>query len=167
MSYTVSHIIDTDVDGFWQLFFDLDLARAMLQEFGNMGSFEVVEERVDGDGLRHRTVECRSNVELPDFIKNLVGDGTYTEVGCFDSKQKTYRAQCVPKVGASRFKSSFQVTVRPVDDGKRCERQTLVDNSIKMFGLGGMLEQALERAQRDAHEQSAKFINKWLETRRG
>jgi Protein of unknown function (DUF2505) len=164
MSYTVKHIIYIDVDGLWRLFFDLDVARAMLREFGNPGTFEILEERTDEQGLLHRRIECRSNVELPSFAKKLVGDGTYTEVGCFDGKLKRYSAECIPKVNADKFKTSFEITAHPLDGGRRCERQITTHNSIKVFGIGGMIEGLLERGQREAHDQSAKFVNKWIHT---
>jgi hypothetical protein len=166
MGYSVRHVIDTDVDELWRLFFDVELARAMLRELGDHASFEILEERVDETGLQHRRIECRSNVELPDFLKKLVGDGSYTEVGCFDTVQRKYSAYCVPKVGAEKFKSSFEITARPIEDGKRCERLIVVENSIKLFGLGAMLERMLEQTQREGHEQSAKFMNKWIQAQR-
>jgi Protein of unknown function (DUF2505) len=163
MSYTVSHTIDTDVDGLWQLFFDQAVARAMIKELGDVGNFEVVEERVDERGLKHRRIECWSNVELPGFVKKLVGDGAYTEIGCFDTELKKYTAQCVPKHGADKFKTSFEVTALPLGDGKRCERQITTENTVKLFGLGGMIESLLERTQREAHAHSAKFLNDWIQ----
>jgi hypothetical protein len=57
-------------------------------------------------------------------------------------------------------------SARPIEDGKRCERLIVVENSIKLFGLGAMLERMLEHTQRDGHELSAKFINKWIRAQR-
>ena len=166
MGYTVTHIIDTDVDGLWKLFFDVDLAHAMVREYNNMGSFEILEDHVDEHGIRRRRIECRSNVELPEFVKKLVGDGSYTEFGSFDTLQKKYSAYAVPKIGTEKFKTSFEMSARPIEDGSRCERTIVVENTIKVFGIGGMLARVLEHAQRDAHEQSAKFMNKWIQAQR-
>lgn len=165
MGFTVKHIIDTDVEGHWRLFFDLELARAMHREHPNMGTFEVLEVRLE-NGLEHRRIDCRSNVELPDIVKKVVGDSSYFEVGCFDTVQKKYSAYCVPKRGADKFKTSYEVTARPIDDGKRCERVIVIENSVKLFGVGAMLERMLDNAHREAHDQSAIFINKWLRTQR-
>jgi hypothetical protein len=68
----------------------------------------------------------------------------------------------VPKLGSDKFKSSFEISARSIEDGKRCERQIVVENKVNLFGIGGMLERVLEHTQRDAHEQSAKFMNKWI-----
>ena len=161
MGYSVSHVIDTDVDELWRLFFDVELARAMLRELGNHGSFEIVEERVDETGLQHRRIECRSNVELPDFLKKLVGDGSYTEVGRFDTQAKTYAAQCIPKLNAEKFGTSFEISALALGDG-RCARQIVTENTIKVFGIGGMIARVLEHTQRASHDESAKYLNDWL-----
>jgi hypothetical protein len=165
LGYTVHHTIDADVDSFWQLFFDQDLARAMLRDFGNAATFEVVEDRVDSEGTRHRRIECTSNVELPDFVKKLVGDGSYTESGRYDSALKRYTAQCVPKLGADKFQTHFEITAEPVGDGTRCQRQLVVENTVKVFAIGSMLERLLERTQREAHAKAAEFINGWIRSR--
>jgi hypothetical protein len=164
LPFTVSHIINTDVDGFWRLFFDYDLARTMLKEFGDLASFEVVEERTDDNGSVHRRIECRSNVELPALAKKLVGDGAYTEVGTYDNVVRKYTAQCIPKFGADKFKTSFEIIAQPLEDGKRCERLITVENTVKVFGLGGVIESFLEKSQREAHTQAADYLNKWLRT---
>jgi hypothetical protein len=162
MPYTVRHTIETDVATLWQLFFDQELARAMIREFGNAGSFEVLEERTDDQGRLHRRIEVKSNVQLPGFIAKFVGDGGYTEVGTFDRALGKYAAECIPSLGADKFKTKFEVTAHPIGDGTRCERQITCENAVKVFGIGGMLEGLMEKVQREAHEQSAGFINNWL-----
>lgn len=164
MAYTVRHTIDTDVDTLWNLYFDEGLAREMLKSLGDVGGFEVVEDRLDEDGIKHRRVECWSNVELPSIAKKLIGDGAYTEIGAFDTRLKKYKAQCVPKQNADKFGTTFEVTLHPIDGGKRCEREIVVENKVTIFGIGGMVTTMLERVQRDSHEHSAKFLNEWLKS---
>jgi hypothetical protein len=161
MSYTVRHIIDTDVDTFWKLSFDQELARVMLQKLGNQGEFIMLEERVEGP-ITHRRIEWRANSELPELAKKLVGDGTYTEIGRFDAAIKKYSADCVPKVGGEKFLTHFEITAEPVDGGARCERVITTENTIKVFGIGAMLAKLVERGQRDSHDEGAKFLNEWI-----
>ena len=155
MGYTVSHTIETDIETFWNLFFDVDVARALIADLGNIGGFEIIEERTDDQGRRHRRIECWSNVELPEIVKKLIGDGAYTEVGCFDPARKVYQAECIPKRGAEKFGTKFEVVAVPIADGRHCERRVSTENTLKIFGIGGMLEGLLERTQRDGHAHSA------------
>jgi hypothetical protein len=165
LGYTVRHTIDTDVDSFWKLFFDPELARALLKSIGNAATFEVSGERVDDQGMHHRRIDCTSNTELPDFVKKFVGDGSYTELGRFDPTLKKYNAQCIPKLGADKFQTTFEISTSPLDNGARCERLTTVENKVKVFGIGGMIESLLERTQREADQKSADFINEWIRSR--
>ncbi|MET0384687.1 MAG: DUF2505 family protein [Polyangiales bacterium] len=166
MSYTVRHIIETDVDTLWRLLFDLEVARALLAKHGNPGGFNILEERTDDRGLVHRRVDWWSNVELPGFAKKLVGDGAYTEVGCLDRKASKYTAQCIPKLGAEKFNTSFEITLSPVEGGRHSERQITTENTIKVFGLGAMIAKGLEHVQRDSHAQSADFLNEWVRAKK-
>jgi hypothetical protein len=161
MSYTVRHEIETHIDAFWRIVFDQEIARTMLQGMGNPGGFRVLEERLDEHGVLHRRVDWWSNVELPGFAKKLVGDGSYTEVGRFDTQAKKYAAQCIPKLNAEKFGTSFEISVLALGDG-RCERQIVTENTIKVFGIGAMIARVLEHTQRASHDESAKYLNDWL-----
>ena len=161
MSYTVRHTIDTDVATFWKLTFDQELARVMLNKLGNTSEFSMLEERVEGD-ITHRRIEWRTSSELPGFVTKLVGDGTYTEIGTFDAARKKYTASCVPKLGGEKFLTRYEITAEPVDGGRRSARIITTENTIKVFGIGGMIAKLLEQGQRAAHDESAKFINDWI-----
>ena len=112
MGYSVRHVIDTDVDELWRLFFDVELARAMLRELGNHASFEITEERVDETGLQHRRIECRSHV--PERVLIILDeayfeyakenprypDGPVTMLYCgADAKAKSRAAQLASDLG--------------------------------------------------------------------
>jgi hypothetical protein len=161
MSYTVRHIIETDIDSFWALTFDQEVARKLLQKLGNQGDFEVLEERIEG-AITHRRIEWRANSELPAFAKKLVGDGTYTEIGTYDAAAKKYTADCVPKLGGEKFLTRYEITAEAADGGSSCTRVITTENIIKVFGLGAMIAKMLEHAQRESHEQSAQFLNDWI-----
>jgi hypothetical protein len=161
LGYTVRHTIDTDVDSFWKLFLDQGVALAMWQDLGSPGSYEVVEEQVDDTGTTWR-IDYAANVELPSFAKKFVGDGSYSEFGRYDSVQKSYSARCVPRLNADKFGTTFAIRTVPVGDGTRCERVTVVENTVKVFGVGGLIERYLEHTQRDAHNRAADFLNRWI-----
>jgi len=162
LGYTVRHTIETDVDGFWKLFLDQSVALAMWNDLGSPGSYEVVEEQKTDNGSWHWRIDYAANIELPGFAKKLVGDGSYSEIGCFDSTLQTYRARCVPKLNAEKFSTTFEISTRPLGDGLRCERVTVVENTVKVFGVGGLIERYLEHTQRDAHDRAADFLNRWI-----
>ena len=166
MVYCVKHVIETDVDSLWRVFFDESVVRAMLRDLGDPADFKIVEQHTDAQGLQHRRIECWSKVELPGFVTKLFGDGSYTEFGCYDAGRRRYSARCVPKHGADKMGTTFEITAVPVGDGSHCERIIEVENTVKVFGIGGMISGVLERTQRASHDHSAQFLNEWLRGQR-
>lgn len=165
MTYTVTHKIETDVAGFWNAFLDPQLVRAIMDDLKEYAGYEVVEERRDDNGNLHRRINCWTKFEIPSIAQKFVGDGKYAEVGFFDNSKKHYKAQYLPNQNSDKIRTDFVISARPIGDGKHCERVIEVVNTVKVFGIGGMLSSILEKTQREAHTHSADFTNKWLRER--
>jgi hypothetical protein len=161
-SYTVTHKIETDVDGFWNAFLDPELGRALMDDLKEYAGFEILEERKDEHGNVHRRINCWTKIEIPAIAQKLVGDGKYTEVGIYDHAKRRYKAQYLPNMNADKLQTHVEIYAQPLGDGKHCERVIQVVNTVKVFGIGSMLASLLERTQREAHVHSADFTNKWL-----
>lgn len=130
-----------------------------LLEFSN---YSVLEQRTDPDGTVHRRVDCTPKVELPAPVRKLFGDNVgYIEVGRYDPKQRKYFVEVLPRVGADRVKMTSEIWVEPAGD-KRCERRVNVDNSVKAFGLGTLIESYIEQQTRDLYQYGADFANRWI-----
>ena len=165
MGYTVTHKIETDVDGFWSAFLDPELGRAIADDLKEYAGFEVVEERRDEHGNLHRRVQCWTKIEIPAIAQKLVGDGKYAEVGFYDHAAKRYKAQYIPNMNSDKIRTDFVIHARPCTNGKHCERVIEVDNTVKVFGIGGILAGIMEKTQREVHTHSADFTNQWLRAR--
>jgi hypothetical protein len=164
-TYTVTHKIETDVDSFWNAFLDPQLVRALMDDLKEYAGYEVVEERRDESGNFHRRLQCWTKLEIPAIAQKFVGDGKYAEVGVFDNAKKRYKAQYLPNQNSDKIRTDFEIYARPIGDGTHCERVIEVDNTVKIFGIGGMLASLLERTQREVHQHSADFTNHWLRVR--
>jgi hypothetical protein len=165
MSYKVTHKIETNVDGFWNAFFDPELSQALMDDLKEYAGFEILEERKDDQGNVHRRIHCWTKIEIPAIAQKLVGDGKYTEVGFFDNAKKRYKAQYLPNMNSDKIHTDVEIYAQPLGDGKHCERVIQVVNTVKVFGIGSMLASLLERTQREAHTHSADFTNNWLRSR--
>jgi hypothetical protein len=161
--YTIKHTIETDVDTFWEkLFKDAEFNRAMFVEGLRFITYNVLEDVQEPDGTVRKRVECAPKIELPAPARKIFGDTAgYTEIGRFDPKQRKYFADVIPKVAADKIKTSSELWVEPRGD-KRCERLVVVDNSVKVFGLGTLLEGFIEQQTRDQYSKSADFTNRWI-----
>ncbi|MET0386753.1 MAG: DUF2505 domain-containing protein [Polyangiales bacterium] len=163
MRYTIKHTIETDVDTYWsKLFFDAEFNRSMFVDHLGFTSYQVLEDRTDPDGTRHRKVEATPKIELPAAARKIFGDSFgYTEVGRFDPTARRYFIQVLPKVGGDKIKTTAEIWFEPVGD-KRCERVVSIDTSVKVFGLGTLLEGFIEQQTRDSYARGADYTNRWI-----
>jgi hypothetical protein len=157
MRYTIKHEIDADVSAFWKVYFDPDFNRAML---GKLGSYEVLESRLDERGTLHRRVTYGAKVELPALAKRLLGDGLCLEVGQYDAASSVYAAEQMPTRGKG-FSYRFEVTVNPLS-ARRCERIIVSEVSVNAFGVGTLIESAIRRSQEQVHQRAAAMIADWV-----
>jgi hypothetical protein len=160
--YTIKHTIETDVDTFWKLFFDAEFNRAMFVEGLRFTTYNVLEDVHEPNGVIRKRVECTPNIQLPAPARKIFGDSAgYTEIGRYDPAQKKYFADAVPNVAAEKIKTTSETSAEPRGD-KRCERLVMVDNTVKVFGLGTILEGFIEQQTRDQYAKSAEFMNRWI-----
>jgi hypothetical protein len=166
MRYTIKHTIATDVDTFWsKIFFDADFNRMLFVDVLGFTTYEVVENRVEASGVVHRRVECVPKIELPAAARKVLGDSTgYTEVGRYDPSAKKYFVEVLPKMGGEKIKTKSEIWVESRGD-KSCERMAMVDNTVKIFGLGSIVEGFIEQQTRDLYDKGAEFTNRWIKDR--
>lgn len=166
MRYTIKHTIETDVDTFWnKLIFDAEFNRALFQDYLGFTTYRLIEDRTEPNGERHRRVECTPKVELPAAARKIFGDNLgYTEVGRYDPAQRKYFVQVLPNVGGDKVKTTTDLWTESIGD-KRMERIVNVDNTVKVFGLGTLLEGFIEQQTRDNYAKSADFTNRWIRER--
>jgi hypothetical protein len=159
MLHTLTHTIETDVASYWKLVFDHEFNHAMHRHFGSV--CQSIEESTDAAGILHRHLEYVPQIEIPELAKKLVGDGACKEIGRFDRAASTYLAETTPKNGGDKFLVKTEIRVEPAGDA-RCERVVVMENIVKVFAIGSMLEKLLEQPQRDAQARVVDFIHAWL-----
>ena len=163
MRYTIKHTIDIDAETYMtKLLFDPELNRRLFLEHLGFTQYRVLEERTDPDGVIHRKVEAAPKLEMPAPARKLFGETFgYTEVGRYDPKVKRYYVQITPKMGGDKVKNTVEIWAEPLD-AKRCERVVSVDNSVKVFGLGTLIEGFVEQQTRDSYAKAAEFTNRFI-----
>jgi len=160
--YTIKHTIDTDVDTFWKLFFDAEFNRSLFVDGLHFTVYQVLEDVREPSGAGRRRLECSPKVDLPAPARKIFGESVgYTEIGRYDPTQRKYFAEVVPKVAAEKLKTTSETWVEQRGD-KRCERVVQVDTTVKIFGLGGLLEGFIEQQTRDQYAKAAEFTNRWI-----
>jgi hypothetical protein len=160
--YTIRHTFDTDADTFWKVFFDPEYNRALFQDHLKFKVYRVIELDRREDGTIVRRVECAPPVEVPAVAKKIFGDATaYVEEGRFDPKTQRFVVTVVPKVGADRIQTRAEMRVEARGE-KRIERIQDIDNAVKVFGVGRVIEGLIEAETRKTYDASAAFTSHWL-----
>jgi hypothetical protein len=144
MRYTIRHTFDTDADTFWdKIFFDPEYNEALFLKHLGFTSYTLLALDRQADGSVTRRVECTPKVEIPAAVKKVIGDtASYVETGRFDPKTKRFSVEVQPRVAADRIKTRVAMWVEPRGD-KKVERVVEVDSTVKVFGVGGMIEKLI------------------------
>jgi hypothetical protein len=161
--YTIKHTIETDVDSFWgKVIFDVEFNRALFLDFLGFTTYRVLEDRIEPSGERHRKVDSVPKIELPAALRKIFGGSVgYEEIGRYDPVARKYFVQVLPKMAADKIKTSSEIWAEPLD-GKRCERIVSIDTTVKVFGLGTLIEGFIEQQTRDLYARAADFTNRWI-----
>jgi Protein of unknown function (DUF2505) len=164
--YQIRHTFKTDADTFWtKVFFDPEYNSALFERHLKFSVYRVLTLDKQPDGSVHRRVECAPPVEIPAVAKKIIGDSTsYVEDGRFDPKSKRFNAEVHLKAGGDKIKTKVSIWVEPRGD-KQVERIAEVDNEVKVFGVGKILETFIEKQMRESYDESAAFTHKWIADR--
>jgi hypothetical protein len=159
----IEHNFDCDEDTFWEkIFFAEQFNRQMYLEHLKFKRWEVADFR-ETDTLIHRTVNVTPTVgELPGAIKSLIGDSFgYSEEGTFDKKLRRFRVKVVPTVLADKLTVRGEIWLQP-QSTNRCKRIFDAQVSVKMFGVGGIIEKRIIADLQLSYNAGAAFTTEYL-----
>ena len=157
-TFTLTHEIATDVDGFWKIFFDKDYNVALYLKGLKFPAFELVSLK-ETDKEIARTIKVTPKLDVPGPVAKLLGSGfAYTEEGTFDRATKLWRWHNIP---SDKVRTEGTVRVESIGDGRiRRIGDTTIEG--KIFGLKSVLESTIEKNIRQGWDESAVFMNEWV-----
>jgi Protein of unknown function (DUF2505) len=164
--FRMTHRMECDVDTFWTTFFDQTFNARVFSDMG-FPSFRVAAQTHEGDAIRQR-LEITPQVRLPNAVKKVLGDRfSYVEEGVFDKSAKVYRFTFLPPPGmrGDRATGGGIMTAEHGPDGTT-DRIIEMNFDVRIFGIGGMLEGAAERAAQDVYGAHARASNAYFAERR-
>jgi hypothetical protein len=158
---TITHELKCDVDTFWKLFFDKEFNDQLYKKGLGFPAFETVSQTENDKELK-RTVKGQPKMDMPGPVAKLLGSSfAYTEDGVWDKTTRVWRWKMTPGSMADKLKNEGTMKIEPAGEG-RCRRVAEMLIEAKMFGIGGMIESATEKAMRDGWNRSATFIDEWV-----
>jgi Protein of unknown function (DUF2505) len=163
--FTMTHEINCDVDTFWKTFFDKSFNEKLYREHLGFPSFEIVEQN-DTEKSITRKVQGTPKMDVPGPVAKLLGSNfSYTEEGSFDKGSKIWHWKMIPSSLAEKMRNEGTVRVEPLGANKiRRIAEVLIE--AKIFGVGGLIESSGEKQLRQGWDESATFMNKYLQTTR-
>jgi len=100
--------------------------------------------------------------DLPGAIKSLIGDNLgYTEEGTYDKKLRRFRVKVVPSVLADKLSVRGEIWLQP-QGTDRCKRIFDAQVSVKIFGVGSIIEKRLIADLQLSYNAGAAFTTEYL-----
>ena len=161
--FTCRNEFDCDEATFWDTCtFSEEFCRALYLDVLRFPGWKVLEHKDEGGILTRRVQIDPPLVGLPGPVAKLVGDKfSYVEEGRFDRKANRYTFSVKPSTAADKAKTVGELWTEKLGD-KRCARSAKVEVDVKIFMVGGLLEEKILSDLRKSYDETAKFIGKYL-----
>jgi hypothetical protein len=163
---TVRHEIDCSIQDYWdKCVFNNDFNQKLYVDRLHFHSF-VPTESVDTP--EKRTKKCTMEPPLtgvPAAVKKAIGDRLkYSEDGYLDKKTMRYRTVITPSTFAdkTRVEAELWCEPSPSGDANKCVRFARVKVEVKVFVVGGMVEEKIMRDLKSSYEAEAAFVGEWV-----
>lgn len=159
--FTVTHEINTDVEGFWKMFFDKDFNEKLYKEGLGFSDFKTHDQK-ETDAQITRKAGGTPKITVPGPVAKILGSSfSYVEDGTFDKKSGVWKWTITPSTAADKIKSGGTLRVESAGPNK-VRRIAELNIEAKIFGIGGMIETSTEKDLRDGWDKSAVYMNKHL-----
>lgn len=159
----IEHVLECSEDTFWDLFLDEKYNQALFCDYLKFPLWKVVSHE-DRESELLRVVEVEPYVgDLPTAIKKVVGDNIrYKEDGKLDKTKRTYQVQVVPVRLADKISVRGEQFTETTAEG-HTRRIFVADITVKIFGVGGMIEKRIAADLIRSYDLGAKFTNRYIQ----
>ncbi|HVJ94795.1 MAG TPA: DUF2505 family protein [Labilithrix sp.] len=160
---TLRHEFNTDEDTYWsKIVLDQAFNKKMFEGELGFSGWNLVEFKEDDAKISRKIHVEPPSGNLPGPIKKLVGDRvTYTEDGVFDKKAKRYSFKITPSTLADKMKLNGEFWVERIADKKIC-RVCRVTVEVKVFAVGGAIEERILADMRTSYDRGSSFTNQHI-----
>lgn len=162
-SIRVEHTFACSEDTFWdKVFFDEEYNRRMYLEALRFPYWRELSSEDRGDHVL-RVVEVEPSLgDLPAALQKVVGEGLrYKEEGRFDKASRHYGIRIVPSRLADKIQVDGELFTQSAGEGQ-VKRIFTCAVSVKIFGVGAMLEKRLVSDLKRSYDIGAQFTVDFL-----
>ncbi len=159
---TVRHELDCDEDTYWHgCVFNEEFNRKLYLETLAFPGY--AGENVDGATTVTRKVRIDPPLTgLPGPVKKVLGDRfAYVEEGTFDKATKRYTFKVTPTTMPEKTKTTGELWCEKLGE-KKIARFAKIKVEVKVFAIGGMIEDKILHDLKTSYDAAAKFTNEWV-----
>ncbi len=160
---TIRHEMDCDEDTYWfKCVFDREYNDTLYLKELHFPQYELEKYEDDGETIR-RTVKASPKIPpLPGPVKKVIGEGlAYTESGSFTRAKKRYVFTATPNALAEKATTKGEMFVEVLGP-KKIARVARISVDVKVFMVGGLIEDQILGSMRTSYERAASFTNEWV-----
>lgn len=161
---TLRHEIDTDEDTFWsKIVFDEGFNQKLYLGELKFPQWKLLEMKDDDAKISRRVLVEPATNDLPGPLKKAIGGDklAYTEEGTFDKKARRYVFKTIPSLMPDKTKVSGELWVEKIGD-KKIRRLCRIGVEVKIFVVGGMVEDRILKDLQSSYDASTAFTNRYI-----
>jgi hypothetical protein len=161
---TLRHEIDTDEDTFWsKIVFDESFNKKLYLDELKFPQWKLLEMKDDDAKISRRVLVEPATKDLPAPLKKALGGDAlaYTEEGTFDKKARRYSFTVRPSMMPDKTKVSGELWVEKLGD-KKIRRLCKIAVEVKVFMIGGMVEDRILKDLQQSYDASTVATNKYI-----
>ena len=163
MKKTIKHRYSVSAKTFWEsVYFDDKYTTALHMDGLGCQSFELLHQDGCPELGIERSMRSVPNIQIPRALQRVLGSQiAYTERGAFDADSHHYTFQLVPSVMAHKISISGTTKAREPDPNF-VEVETELTFSVRILGLGKLLEQFIAQSNLSNQERVGRFTLQWI-----
>ena len=163
---TLRHEIDTDEDTYWaRCVFDADFNKKLYIDALKFPQWKLIDSKDDDAKIWRKIQVDPPTGDMPGPVKKVIGDRlSYVEEGTFDKKTKRYSFKVTPSTMAEKTKVAGEMWVERLGDenGKKIARITKISVEVKVFMIGGLVEDRILSDLRSSYDKGTAFTNAYI-----
>jgi hypothetical protein len=163
MDLEFKHELDCEGSTYWEkCVLTEEFNRRLYGEILKFPKFELVEQKEDGDLVRRKVRIEPPLTGLPGPAKKVIGDRmSYLEEGTYDRKSGRYTFKVTPSTMPDKVKTAGEIWCEAIGE-KKCRRIAKIHIEVKVFMVGGMIEDKIAADLRKSYDAAASFTNTYV-----
>jgi len=160
---TLRHEIDTDEDTYWaRCVFDAEFNKKLYIDALKFPEWKLLDSKDDDAKIWRKVQVDPPTGNMPGPVKKVIGDRlSYLEEGTFDKKTKRYAFKVTPSTMAEKTKVAGEMWVEKLGD-KKIARLTKISVEVKVFMVGGLVEERILSDLRSSYDKGTTFTNQYI-----